>query len=360
MLESLYTFVSDDNFKDEDNSVIWLDDCFKPLTDILTEKVAWFNTPKYKSMNYPVMNIPSKEKEITVCFSGGKDSAAVALYYKRLGYKVHLYHMKGINKAYGNEVKAAVEIAQYLDCDLFVDKVYLSGFQPFIEHPMKNYMIASGAIHYALAMGYGPKIAFGNFSNSHIDMEPFDVCGGDCIEMWDAFEHIIQSIIPNFSVEIPLFCNADTFDILVEDWGLFERAISCMSPYRFREHWKHRTEQKYGIKLMQNRCGGCWKCAMESMWLMDHGHVEYDEPYYLHCMEILCTTIKKEMRLHVEDVESVWNQYMFYPITESKAYEKLQNLRFTSIANVSMRLKEKKKDGSVSSRKTNKARQLIE
>jgi hypothetical protein len=77
----------------------------------------------------------------------------------------------------------------------------LVGTHQFIEHPMKNYLIANGAIHYCLANGYTPRIAFGNFNKSVLDDNPFEVCAGDCIDMWDVYKPIIQSVIPDFDLE---------------------------------------------------------------------------------------------------------------------------------------------------------------
>ena len=98
-----------------------------------------------------------------------------------------------------------------------------------------------------------------------------------------------------------------------------------MSPFRFREHWKHRTEQKYGVRLFENRCGCCWKDCLESMWLMDNDKMEYNEEFYLHCFEILERTIYKEMGKAAKKMQSVWDNYMFYPVEKSKAYEALKN-----------------------------------
>ena len=324
MLEGLYTYVSDSDFMFDD--VLWLDETFKPLCDILQANLFVFKEPVIKQLDLPkIEDTKCDTKEITICFSGGKDSAACAHYYLQRGYKVHLYHATGINKAYGDEKKAAQQIADYLGCDLFIDKFQLAGTHQFIEHPMKNYLIANGAIHYCLANGYTPRIAFGNFNKSVLDDNPFEVCAGDCIDMWDVYRPIIQSVIPAFDIEVPLETNADTFDILSEDWELFQLSVSCMSPFRFREHWKHRAEEKYNVRIFKNRCGVCWKCCLEAMWLMDYNKMEYTESFYTHCYDILERTIFKETGRPADSVRSVWDNYMFYPMEQSKAYEYLKN-----------------------------------
>ena len=324
MLEGLYAYVSDTDYMFDD--ILWLDETFRPLCEVLDSNLVIFRKPEIKTFELPQIQCKKCDTgEITVCLSGGKDSAATAYYYKKKGYKVHLYHAAGVNKAYGDEKKAAQRIADYLGCDLFIDKIRLEGTHRFIEHPLKNYVIANGAIHYCLEMGYSPRISFGNFNKSTLDMNEFEVCGGDCIEMWDIYRQIIQKVLPEFDIEIPLETNADTFHLLQDDWQLFGMAVSCMSPFRFREHWKHRTEQKYGVRLFDNRCGCCWKDCMECAFLMDIGKMEYNETFYIHCMGILAKTVYKETGVKIYDIHDIWDNYMFYPIEQSKAYDILIN-----------------------------------
>ena len=155
MLEGMFAYISDTDYMFDD--VLWVDTVFKPLCTILEEHLMLFRMPEIRDFDLP--RIPCNKndpKEITVCLSGGKDSAACAYYYIKRGYKVHLYHCTGVNKAYGDEKGAAQRIADYLKCDLFIDKVFLNGTHHFIEHPLKNYIIANGAIHYCLAKGYTP------------------------------------------------------------------------------------------------------------------------------------------------------------------------------------------------------------
>ena len=326
MIEALYSYISDTEYMFESEDTLWLDTSFTKLDKILDEKLVQYRKPLIKNFHFPQVNYKfSRKREITVCLSGGKDSAAAAFYYVKKGYKVHLYHATGVNKAYGDEKKAAEQIAKYLKCDLYIDHICLSGKHQFIEHPLKNYIIANGALHYTLYKGYRPVICFGNFNKSVLDMNEFDIRGGDCIEMWDAYKDIMQNIIPDFDIEIPLETNADTFNLLSDDWKLFTMSVSCMSPYRFRAHWKHRAEQKYKVKLFDNRCGVCWKCCLEEMWLMDHDKKEYDQTFYLHCCDILERTIYRERGYPVETFQEVWDNYMFYPIEESKAYPLIIN-----------------------------------
>ena len=304
-----------------------LDTSFVDLYDILKENVPW--CPKYVFVDTNIIhiNVPESNNMI-VCVSGGKDSVALAKYYIDKGYNVYLYHMHGINKVYPDEVEAVKRIAKYLNIPIdhvYIENVVLSGTQKFVEHPMKNYIIANGAIHYAIREHLGINIAFGNFNESYLEDNDFDVCAGDCMDMWYAYEKIIRRYLPQFTMNIPFRTNQDTIDIIKQDRNLLELCVSCMSPYRFREYWHKRTEKKYGISLMPSRCGCCWKCCAEYITYTDLGILQFDLPYYIHCLEILYNAKVKESKIRIWTLEDIWSEYFFYPIEKSRAYEVLNN-----------------------------------
>ena len=320
-IEHLYTYISDTIFKP---LVPYLmDTSFEDLHDILTEYVPDYNYTEFFDFNFPKIKVPDTDNVI-VCISGGKDSVALTKMLMECGKKVYLYHMKGINKVYPDETDAVIDIAHTLGVPCYIDTIVLSGRQRFVEHPMKNMIIANGAIHYGLRENIGVNIAFGNFNESYLEGNQFDVCGGDCMDMWYAYEKIIRSIIPTFSVQIPLNNNQETLKILEHHKELLPLTISCMSPYRFRDHWRRRTQKKYNIDLWPNRCGCCWKCCLEYMYYCDHNLLKYDETYYLHCIQILCDTLRKESKV-TGTIHQVWEEYMHYPIRKSKAWEVLKD-----------------------------------
>ena len=267
-----------------------------------------------------VKDLPKNDKVIVVCTSGGKDSAAVAKMYKECGETVILYHMKGINKVYQDEYKAVEDLSAKLNCPYYIDEVKLTGTHDWIEHPMKNYMIANGAIQYCLDHNLPLNIAFGNYFNSHLEDMDFEIDAGDSRDMWDIYEMIVGNEISNFRIHTPLDSIKDTYKILDNNLGLFEACISCMSPYRFREHWKQRTENKYGVQLMEHRCGCCYKCCLEYMVLADKGYIECNQEYYNHCFEILKRTAKKETGVKKPSDAQVWSRYFWYS-TEDSHYE---------------------------------------
>ena len=147
--------------------------------------------------------------------------------------------MHGINQAYYDEYTTIPKIAEYLGVPYHIEDVKLIGKHQYVEHPMKNMLIANGAITYCVQNKLPVNIAFGNYSSSKLEDMEFDVCAGDSRDMWDIYEKIIQTIIPDFHIFTPLESIKDTYDILGDDLFIYKNCISCISPYRFREYWKN-------------------------------------------------------------------------------------------------------------------------
>lgn len=297
---------------------------FKPYIEL-------FN--KYGACNYKVAYIPSKydilkvdkdeSKDMIIAFSGGKDSTATAVYYKQHGYNVYLYHALGLNPSYPDEWKRADEIASYLDVPLIKEKFSTEGKKDFIEHPLKNIIIVNGAIQWAIKNDKALNIAVGNYTNPNVaslNANPFYICGDDCLEMWEAYEKSLQNVLPNFKINMCLDSLESTLNILKDDMQLFEMTQSCLGPQRFRQ-WTHdKNESKYNIKLLKHRCGSCWKCAYEYIWLADHDLQEYNKEYYKHCLDVLVKEEKREYGYEFVDWETLWKDSFSH---KSKYFEEV-------------------------------------
>ena len=257
------------------------------------------------------------KKNIIVCFSGGKDSLATALYYMQKKYDVHLYHLKGINKTYKDEYLTAKKLAEMLGLPLYTDEIQLKGEQEWTEHPLKNMILANMALQYGIRTGIGTNIAFGNFYTSTLEEDPFDVCGGDCKEMWQEYNKVIQYIIPGFEVCTPLQNFQTTIDILCKYPEYISYTQSCIGPYRYREYLHKNNQIKYNIELPEHRCGSCWKCCLEYIIFCDKGIYDYNEAYYNHCIDILQTTLYKETGIKYNKNDT-FNHYIFYDRSQSK------------------------------------------
>lgn len=321
IIESCYALTSEQPRRTLINAVF--PRCFEELYKLFDEygKTNYnvdFDVRRYNKLQFPEY----PKKNIIVCFSGGKDSVATALHYQKCGYNVFLYHVKGINKTYIDEYKTVEQLAEYLDLPLEMEEVQLQGDHCWTEHPMKNMIIANKAIQFGIEQNIGIKIAFGNYYTSHLYNDSFEVCAGDDIEIWRAYERIIREIIPGFKMYIPLRNIQTSYNAINEQPELLKMIQSCIGPYRYREYLHNNNEQKYGIKLLLHRCGSCWKCAAEYIWYTDHKKLEYNEGFYKHCLSILRKTLKKENGVDYRSERSVWNQYMFYPIKKSKYFQK--------------------------------------
>lgn len=300
------------------------DPCFKELFSMFTsyghECSVKYENKHFTSLKFPV----SKEKTIIVCFSGGKDSIAAVTRYKDMGYKVFLYHLQGINQTYRDEYQNAQRAADFLEVPIYFDKVWLKGSHEYVEHPMKNMIIANGALQYGIKEGIGTNIAFGNYTTSSLRDDNFEICGGDDVEMWEVYEKIIQKFIPNFKIHKVLENLNDTLTIFVNNPEMISYAQSCIGPYRYKQYLRKNNQTKYGIQLPENHCGSCWKCCLEYCVFCDKGIVPYNESYYRHCMEILQKTLKQETGIK-KSFEGVWDHYFFYDRKESKFWEASEN-----------------------------------
>lgn len=299
------------------------DTTFAPLLEIFQTYGEFTKSVAFRDVLYTPIEV-TDQKTMIVCFSGGKDSFACARHYQKLGYKVILYHVHGINRAYLGERAVAQQCADAMGLPIYFESVHYEGDHCWVEHPMKNMIIANMAITFGIRNGFGTKLAFGNFRTSHLEDNEFSVCGGDCVEMWDAYVTIVRRILPKFKVYYPNVNAQTAFYALQREPQYLPYVMSCLAPNRFREQFRRRTLKSHHVELLPNRCGCCWKCALEYIWFTDNNILEFDMQYYLHCIRILHYTLRKETGVIYNTVRSVWDEYLFYPMTKSKAYKELQ------------------------------------
>lgn len=265
-------------------------------------------------------------KNIIVCYSGGKDSFSVIRHYQKMGYNVFPYHIRGINKTYYDEWKIAQQATEKLGLPLYIDSVKYSGQHVWIEHPMKNMIMMNMALTWGVRQGITTRVATGNFRTSLLEDVAFEVCAGDCSDVWGLYNKVIQRFIPNFKVHIPNKNYHTAYKALLKESQYLPYTISCVTPNRFRELFRTRTLNNFpNADLLPNRCGCCWKCAAEYIFFCDNDVLKFDMPYYIHCLEVLLNTAEQESGYLVHNLEYVWDLYFFYPMTKSKAYKELKN-----------------------------------
>lgn len=265
-----------------------------------------------------------KTNSVVVCFSGGKDSTSAALLYKQKGYDVHLFYLRGINKSYPDEERNARNISNHLGLPLHIESVKQRGKTSFPDNPVKNQLIASMALDYAIENNIGIDIVFGDFYTDSINNSSFMEAWSDCIEMWQAYERYVRLFVPNFKVHIPFNNYTDTMNIVAKDKTLLSYIQSCVLPYRFRETTKRNNENKYGIELLPHRCGSCWKCCTEYIHQADMGIVPYNDMFYTHCLTFLVSKMKELRPLvsknDARQLDVVYKSFLYRDFKESKYY----------------------------------------
>ena len=301
------------------------DDSFESLVLTFEEYSPYKWSIEFEHREYEQVE-PIENNNIILAFSGGKDSIASAMRYKQYGYNVHLYHMRNINPTFSDEWECAQKLADMLGLPIFIDEVHFKMFHKWTEHPMKNMLIANGALSYGIREGLTTHIAFGNYTTSYLRDNVFDRCAGDCMDMWENYDEIIQRSIPTFEMDANLDNMGDTLNMLADRPDLLNESLSCLCRHSLRDYRKNWVKEKFGIDLFERRCGSCYKCCVEYIYMADHDKLKYSEGYYKYCLGQLYRVALVE-KIPVKDVVDIWNTYIFYPLEESHIPEQIQTAR---------------------------------
>lgn len=312
-IDRLYAYLSD-----KPNTALFYptyDESFRSLIE--TFEAYTYNTwkVKYEKREYTKIE-PISHNNLILTFSGGKDSITSALRYKEYGYNVYLYHMKHINPSFSDEWKCAKESADILGLPIFFDDIQFSGHHMYMEHPMKNMIIANGALSYGIREGIGTDIAFGNYLSSYLVDNVFERCAGDCVDMWETYETIIQQVIPEFQIQMNVNNMGDTLEELADRPDLLNASLSCLCRHSLRDYRRQWVKDKFGVELFQKRCGSCYKCCVEYIYMADHGKLLINKPYYKYCLGQLLKVLVAEEG-EQDNVELFWNHFFAYEQEES-------------------------------------------
>lgn len=295
----------------------------KPLIDVLCRGLGREIKINYSKVNKHINNI-KRSKNVVVAFSGGKDSTATAIKIRNCGLNVILFYVKGINKAYPDELEHAQEIAKKLGMQLHITNVIQSGMTSFKESPIKNQLIASMALDYAIENNIGCSISFGDFTTDTIGNSQFMESWSDTQEMWQSWLYLVRTYIPNAELIIPFGTYNETLDLLSENRDILDSVCGCILPYRFRNMTHANNEKKYNLKLLPNRCGSCWKCCTEYIFLVDKGVLPLNEKFYRHCLDFLVKKLPTT-RPDVKEVniKGAYEAFLHRDITKSVLYNDL-------------------------------------
>lgn len=251
------------------------------------------------------------EKNIILCFSGGKDGVACLKHYIEEGYNVYLYHVPKINPSQNrDETNQAIKIAEYFNVPIYVEDIKISGKHDWVEHPMKNMIIAECAIQWGIKNNIGYNIAFGNYITSTLKDDNFAFCGGDDIEMWCVFEDILHTIIPSFEMHLYLINAFHTMSIICSDKELLDMTVSCLGRASLRKRNKEWVETTFGVNLPTYRCGQCSKCCAEYLWMVENKLQPYNKKYYAYCLNRLRINLNREHGVSNTSIDEVCDSFM--------------------------------------------------
>lgn len=281
---------------------------FDNLIDLYSNR--GFKLTEKPDVNYITNSKTYKVEEtnkLLLLFSGGKDSTAAAMKYKDMGYDVVLYFLQGVNISYSDEQIKAERVAKLLGLPLIVETVKIEGKGGFLENPTKDQLLLAFALNYGIPNNIS-KYSYGGFSEDTIETSAFDRNFSDSVEAFEEFEKSVKKIFPQFEIHVPFKNEISTLKLIGEHKELWNEFQSCLMPLRFRDFRKKSNEEKYNIKLLNNRCGSCWKCCMEYIVWADLGLVEYNKEFYIHCLELLKDKTPEE-RPYAKNIKTMVDVY---------------------------------------------------
>ena len=317
-IEQFFTYTSERKAEKTIVPKLW-DNSFSMLYNFFTMFGKFDGDSKFTDKHYEPLELPEyDDNNVIVCFSAGKDSTALAQLYIEEGCNVFLYHVPKINPSQNREeTEQAKAIAKYFNVPLYIEDLKISGRHGWIEHPMKNMIIASGALQYGIKNNITDRVAFGNYTTSSIEDDNFAFCSGDDIEMWIAYNMIIDRIIPDYMVEVRLKNIQHSMDIVCRNKELHDLTVGCLCRSSLRPTNKAWVEKTFGVKLPTHRCGQCGKCSQEYLWMVENGLQEHNKDYYAYCLNRLRIAINKEHEVKTTTIKDVCD---IIGLTEESSY----------------------------------------
>ena len=293
-------------------------------------KLCEYTIPKmnFRDKQYPKLEIKeTNPKRIIILFSGGKDSLATVLYYKKRGYDIMLYHLRGYNKVAPDEYKVVQKLAEYLELPLVIEEFDFVRISWQYDNPMIDRIAHIYALDWGIRNNFGVKIATGDFTTAQWEIAPNSAVLGGTDLFIDTENKILSKYIEGAEICRTNYNNHVAFKEFLHEPELLKLSMSCVHPQRFREKCRKQIKAKYDIDLLPNRCGYCWKCCVEYIYYTDHDVFEYNEDYYLHCLNGLKKAEERESLLESSNIQELWDNFIFYPMTKSKMFPRITKLK---------------------------------
>lgn len=267
---------------------------FQTLSRIFSQYDGEYKAPRFIDRVVPRVRF-TRDDVVVLPFSGGKVSLAIAIRYKNMGKKVHLFHVSnsGVSR-YGAEdnIVEVQEQAKLLDMPLHIETTSYAYFDTSI---MKHLLIIGLALRFSVEQGYSPYIVYGTFQTAHLCNNNYKTEGMNCIEIISAYEKVARKFNPYIKLVMPYPAYSMVWDELINH----KRFI----PYV--------------------KCNGAIERRVWYIALVDHKlQEETDDSLYMKYIKEL----KKTLNEAPGDINVLWNKYFFYRIEKSKHYGELMKL----------------------------------
>jgi hypothetical protein len=174
----------------------------------------------------------------------------------------------------------------------------------YVENPTKNQMLLAIAADLAPKWS-ASKIAMGMIANRNLTNVDFEAGYSDAVEMHALAGKWIESNLQGVQVEPPLVKNDTDSFLEVVDTGVLPLLQSCMATPRFRNSLHKSNQAKFKLELMPERCGSCFKCALEYLHLALTHRVTWNQGFVHHCVDVLKKRVTQNTGKRVTKLEAV-------------------------------------------------------
>lgn len=246
--------------------------------------------PNINNIPYIKQNFQNNcnNNQIIIGSSGGLDSTYAILKAIDDGRNVTLVHFQNLNKNYPKETEHIKSLAIHKNLKLYIINVKHYDKDYFPDNPFKNQLILCALSEIGSLLNI-KNIMLGATGTYHITDSVIGINVTDTIENYNTFLNGLKLYYPQINI-IYLPSNITKYKmmkyIINNHPDIINDIYSCISPNRFVKMLHDQNENKYNIKLLKDRCGSCYKCCMEYIYLYECGYYNNIE-FLNHCYHIL-------------------------------------------------------------------------